>query len=98
MGMRRRINIRQHDRTDCAAACIASIAGWYGYSIPLTIIREASGTSVYGTTIKGILDACREIGFMAKGYKSETGNTTPLLGLGCPAILHILKENGDLHF
>jgi ATP-binding cassette subfamily B protein len=98
MEMRRRINIKQHDRTDCAAACIASIAGWYGYSIPLTIVREASGTSAYGTTVKGILDACREIGFMAKGYKSETGNITPLLGLGCPAILHILKENGDLHF
>ena len=44
MVMRRRTNIRQHDRTDCAAACIASIAGWYGYSIPLTVIREASGT------------------------------------------------------
>jgi ATP-binding cassette subfamily B protein len=98
MVMRRRTNIRQHDRTDCAAACIASIAGWYGYSIPLTVIREASGTGAYGTTVKGILDACREIGFTAKGYKSETGDTTPLLGLGCPAILHILKENGDLHF
>lgn len=96
--MRRRVNIKQHDRTDCAAACIASIAGWYGYSIPLTIIREASGTGAYGTTIKGILDACREIGFMAKGYKSEGGDTTPLLGLGSPAILHIIKENGDLHF
>ena len=53
-------DVRQHDLSDCAAACIASIARYYGEVVPLTVIREASGTSAAGTSIKGILDACRE--------------------------------------
>ena len=63
--------IRQHDITDCAAACIASVARHYGEDIPISLIREASGTSQAGTSIKGILDAAQAIGFRATGYKSD---------------------------
>ncbi len=90
--------IRQHDVTDCAAACIASIARWYGRYVPLTTIREASGTSTAGTSIKGILDACREIGFRAVAYKSEDKQLENLYGLSRPVILHVVNKQGDLHF
>ena len=90
--------IRQHDLSDCAAACIASIARHYGEDVPLTVIREASGTSLAGTSIKGILDACRAIGFHAAGYKSDDKRLESLYGLSEPVILHIVNRHGDLHF
>ena len=90
--------IRQHDETDCAAACIASIARYYGVDVPLTVIREASGTSTAGTSIKGILDACRQIGFKATGYKSDDKALEGLYGLSEPVILHEVNPRGDLHF
>ena len=90
--------IRQHDLSDCAAACIASIARYYGEDVPLTVIREASGTSQAGTSIKGILDACRAIGFHAVGYKSDDKRLESLYGLSEPVILHIVNRQGDLHF
>lgn len=93
-----RTNIKQHDETDCGAACIASIAGFYGRNIPIAVIRENSGTSFAGTTIKGIIDACREIGFNAEGYKSPEKDILALEAAGRPLILHIVNRREDLHF
>ena len=90
--------IRQHDPSDCAAACVAAVARHYGETVPLTFIREASGTSQAGTSIKGILDACRQIGFQAAAYKSDDKKLEGLFGLAEPVILHIVNEREDLHF
>ena len=90
--------IRQHDISDCAAACIASVARHYGEDIPITFIREASGTSQAGTSIKGILDACQAIGFKAAAYKSDDKSMEALYDLTEPVILHIVNARGDLHF
>ena len=90
--------IRQHDISDCAAACVASIARYYGQAVPLTVIREASGTSPAGTSLKGILDACREIGFRATAYKSDDKKLESLYGLSEPVILHVRDKRDDLHF
>ena len=90
--------IQQHDISDCAAACIASVARHYGQDVPISLIRERSGTSQAGTSIKGILDACRAIGFQATGYKSDDKSFAALAGLQEPVILHIINEREDLHF
>ena len=91
-------NVKQHDITDCAAACISSIARHYGKDIPLTVIREASGTSRTGTTIKGVIDACRELGFKAEAYKSDKKEVEALMKVPFPVILHVVTRLGDLHF
>ncbi|NLO10626.1 MAG: hypothetical protein GX129_12285, partial [Clostridiales bacterium] len=36
--------IKQHDITDCAAACLATISKQYGLKLPISKIREAAGT------------------------------------------------------
>ena len=95
---RMKTNIRQHDLSDCAAACVASIARHYGEAVPLTVIREASGTSGAGTSLKGILDACRAIGFQAAAYKSDDKQVEVLSGLSEPVILHVLDPHENLHF
>lgn len=91
-------NIKQHDISDCAVACFASVAAWYGIDIPLSVIREASGTDRTGTSFKGIMDACKELGFKSRALKSEDKKIEPLYKIGIPAILHVLTENNDLHF
>lgn len=91
-------NVKQHDITDCAAACISSIARHYGKNIPLTVIREASGTSRTGTTIKGVIDGCREVGFKAEAFKSDEKDVESLMNVPFPVILHVLTKLGDLHF
>ena len=93
-----RTAVKQHDLSDCGPAALCSVARYFGREIPLTVIREASGTDGTGTSVKGMLDACRKLGFEAEAYKSPDRETEPLRKLTTPAILHIVKENGDLHF
>lgn len=90
--------IKQHDRSDCAVACIAAIARYYGLALPLAAIRQECGASVSGTTIKGIIDGCRAVNLDASPYKS-TGKDLDAISIEqLPAILHITTEEGELHF
>lgn len=91
-------DIRQHDISDCGVAAIASIARYYGQDIPLTAIREASGTSQAGTTLKGLTDACRALGFSAHCYKSEKTDAGRLRDVPVPVILHTVNSHRELHF
>lgn len=41
--------IKQHDITDCGAACFATDSKQYGLKLPITKIREIAGTDKQGT-------------------------------------------------
>ena len=90
--------IKQHDRTDCAVACIASVARYWGLALPLATIRQACGASAQGTTIKGILDACQSINMEATALKSTAKDLDAIEPDKLPAILHTATEEGDPHF
>ncbi|MFW5916414.1 MAG: cysteine peptidase family C39 domain-containing protein, partial [Bacteroidota bacterium] len=47
------INVKQHDITDCGAACLASIASHYRLKIPISRIRQMAGTDKKGTNVLG---------------------------------------------
>ncbi len=96
--MNKNIKVKQLDKTDCAAACLASVASFWGLNLPLTQIREACGTGKDGTTLKGIIDAADKIGFSAKGFKSEEIKGINLFQIPKPAILHLQRPDGWLHF
>ncbi len=96
--MKRELKIRQHDRTDCAAACLSSISSYYGLELPLIQIREACGTSEEGTNLKGILDAAHSLGFNAQAFKANNKEISELHDIQEPIILHLEKKNGWLHF
>ena len=49
--------VKQHDITDCGAACIATIAKQNGLNISLSKIRETAGTDKQGTNAYGIIKA-----------------------------------------
>ena len=51
------IKIKQHDITDCGAACLASVAAHYQLQLPLSRIRQYAGTDKKGTNMLGLLEA-----------------------------------------
>ncbi|MGM0501290.1 MAG: peptidase domain-containing ABC transporter [Bacillota bacterium] len=83
--------VKQHDITDCAAACLATIAKHYDLEMPITQIREIAGTDKKGTNALGVIKAAKELGFEAKGVKGEADDLTDDIPL--PAIAHVVKDN-----
>lgn len=61
--------IKQHDITDCGAACLATISKQYGFRTTITRIREVAGTDKQGTNAFGVIKAAEQLGFSAKGVK-----------------------------
>ena len=47
--------IKQHDITDCGAACLATICRQNGYKIGISKIREVAGTDKQGTNAYGVI-------------------------------------------
>lgn len=89
------IKIRQHDISDCGAACLASVSAYWGLRLPIARIRLFSNTDSRGTTFKGLIDAAKAFGFNAEGYKAQERS---LYKIPKPAILHLEKSSGLLHF
>ena len=96
--MKKEIKVRQHDKSDCAAACVASICAYYGLRMPLMRIREACGTGPDGTTMQGIIDACSSLGLDAAGLRAKEKHIGDLTGAAKPVIMHLQKKNGWLHY
>ena len=57
----------QHSEEDCGAACLASIAKFYGQNFTISRLRELVGTGQQGTTLLG-LKQVRNIPEMAQHY------------------------------
>ena len=90
------ICIKQHDITDCGAACLAIISRQYGFRTSITKIREAAGTDKMGTNAYGMVKAAEQLGFTVKAVK---GNQEAFFSeFPLPAIAHVITEDGILHY
>ncbi len=88
--------IKQHDMTDCGAACLATICKQNGYKIGITQIRELAGTDKQGTNVYGVIKAAEQLGFTAKGVK---GNKEAFLSeFPLPCIAHVIVDGNLLHY
>ncbi len=88
--------VRQHDITDCGAACLATISKQYGFKTSITKIREAAGTDKQGTNAYGLIKAAESLGFTAKGVK---GNQEAFFSeFPLPCIAHIVVDGALLHY
>jgi ABC-type bacteriocin transporter len=88
--------VKQHDATDCAAACLATICLSYGKDITITRLRDIAGTDVKGTTVKGTIMAAEQLGFTAKAVRIDRDGFTGKYTL--PAIAHLITKEGLSHF
>ncbi|PIY09929.1 MAG: peptidase C39, partial [Flavobacteriaceae bacterium CG_4_10_14_3_um_filter_33_47] len=87
--------IKQHDITDCGAACLASIAAHYNLEIPIARIRQYAGTDKKGTNVLGVIEAAQKLGFDAKGVRGELDS---LFKIPKPAIAHIIVKERLHHY
>ena len=90
-----KITIKQHDFTDCGAACLASIAAHYKLQLPIARIRQYAGTDKKGTNVLGLIEAAEKLGFEAKGVRGELDS---LFKIPKPAIAHIIVKEKLLHY
>lgn len=92
------IKVRQLQSYDCGAACLCSVAGWYGVYSPLIKIRYLCGCTEEGISVKGIMDGAMKMGFYAKAYKSPDKETAVFREAKIPIIVHLRTEMNMLHF
>lgn len=87
--------IKQHDSTDCGAACLAMIAYYYGYKMPIQTAREITYSGKNGTTIFNLVEACEKIGLHCdakEGSMEELLQAISTKEIQLPLIVH-LKTN-----
>jgi len=89
------VKIKQHDITDCGAACLASISAHYGLRYPLSRIRQYAFTDKKGTNILGLIEAANRLGFSAKGVRAKPES---LKLIPKPTIAHIIVKEVLQHF
>jgi ATP-binding cassette subfamily B protein len=88
--------VKQHDITDCGAACLATISRQHGLKIPITKIREIAGTDKQGTNAYGLIKAAESLGFTAKGVKGDQEAFFSEFPLPC--IAHVIVDEALLHY
>lgn len=87
--MKKYVLVKQHDETDCGAACLASIAKYYGKRISISRIRYFSGTDCFGTSGFGLVKGASALGMSCRGIVSAEKN---LDNVPFPVICHVKKD------
>lgn len=89
------IKIKQHDITDCGAACLASVCAHYGLQFPVARIRQYAFTDQKGTNVLGLIEAANKLGLSAKGVKAKF---EALQIVPKPTIAHVIVHEQLQHF
>lgn len=87
--------IKQRDITDCGAACLTSIAGYYDLQLPVAKIRQIAGTDKKGTNALGMIEAAEKLGFSAKGVR---GDIEAIPEIPVPTIAHVIIKEVLHHY
>jgi ABC-type bacteriocin transporter len=93
--MKKSIQVKQRDVSDCGAACLASVAAYYGLHTPVSSIRQFAGTDKQGTSLLGLIEAAEQLQFQCRGVKAAG---IDLSGVPVPTIFHLVQENDMQHF
>lgn len=88
--------VRQHDTTDCAAACLAMVCLHYKKEITITKLRDMMGTDLKGTNLVGLQKAANELGFTTAAVRVDRENF--LSDFSLPCIAQIITDQGLAHF
>lgn len=92
---RKGIKIKQHDITDCGAACLASVCAHYGLQFPVARIRQYAFTDQKGTNVLGMIEAANRLGLSAKGVRAQF---EALSIVPKPTIAHVIVHEHLQHF
>ena len=88
----------QTEAAECGLACLAMIAGYYGYPSELTELRRRLAVSLKGVNLKNLVGMADQVGFASRPVRLELEE---LRMLKTPCILHwdlnhfvVLKKAG----
>ena len=88
--------VKQHDITDCAAACLAMVCLCYKKEITITKLRDILGTDIKGTTLLGLESGAKRLGFDTRAIRVDKEGFKSKYTL--PAIAHVITKEGLSHF
>ncbi len=88
--------VRQHDTTDCAAACLAMVCLHYKKEVTITRLRDMMGTDLKGTNLVGLQKAANELGFTTAAVRVDRENF--LSDFTLPCIAQEITDQGMTHF
>ena len=90
------IFVKQHDATDCAAACLAMICLYYKKETTITKLRDMMGTDLKGTNLIGLNKCADELGFVSQAVRVDRENFLSKFTLPC--IANTITKEGMTHF
>lgn len=88
--------VKQHDATDCAAACMAMVCLHYKKETTITLLRDMMGTDLKGTNLIGLSKCAEELGFMSQAVRVDREGFLSKYTL--PAIANVITKEGLSHF
>lgn len=88
--------VRQHDSSDCAAACLAMVCLHYKKEVTITRLRDMMGTDLKGTNLVGLQKAANELGFTTAAVRVDRENF--LSDFSLPCIAQVITDQGLAHF
>jgi len=77
--------ILQTEAAECGLACLAMIAGYFGYDTDLTTLRHKFSVSAHGSTLKQVMDIASKLHMSSRALKLDIDH---LAQLQTPCILH----------
>jgi len=87
--------IRQHDQSDCGAACLAMIASHYGKHLSVAHVRLLIGTDSSGSSLAALHHAALRLGFQCAAV---SGNYDALQQCILPVVVHLNHHDTGEHF
>ena len=88
--------IKQHDATDCAAACLAMVCLHYKKETTITRLRDLMGTDIKGTNMLGLSRCAEILGFESQAIRVNKEGFLSKFTLPC--IANIYTKEGFSHF
>lgn len=88
--------VKQHDTTDCAAACLAMVCLHYKKETTITKLRDMMGTDLKGTNLLGLSKCADKLGFTSQAVKVDKEGFLSKYTL--PAIVNVITKEGLSHF
>lgn len=88
--------VKQHDTTDCAAACMAMVCLHYKKETTITRLRDLMGTDLKGTNLVGLSKCAEALGFTTQAVRVDREGFKSRYTL--PAIANMITKEGLSHF
>lgn len=89
--------LRQQDEKDCGVTCLAMILKYYRTDIPISKLRELSGTDNQGTSAFGLKKCMEQLHFDCHAIQADS-SVWGEKELPIPLIAHVLIDQSYLHY